>query len=246
MEIVLAQQGHICWHILFDIPTSQRGVFEAAGWLKRPRLTACVTWATACPRRCFHPLSRGPCPCPLVKTFRTTRMAACCWMQSFPDGFCPHEKTHHWTHVWFIWIGGLEGIIGADFFFPKMCLKVCASEFHWVGGFSKVFFAFRLAVWRELELFSWFFVLWFSSVWKAQAYSESKKLPPSKTTNFHQTVCKLQTIVFGMRLNSRAVVFPVLQMSKDSASLIFHLGRGFWIPAAFFFWGEGDSDMGVA
>ena len=82
-----------------------------------------------------------------------------------------------------------------------------------------------------------FCFLWFSSVWKAQAYSESMKFPPSKTANFHQMVCKLQTVVFCMRLNSRAVDFPVLKMSKDSGSWIFHLGRGFWIPAAFFFWG---------
>ena len=81
---------------------------------------ACVTWATACPRRCFRPLSRGPCPCPLVKTFRTSRMA-CCWMQELSDGFS-HTKNiktiieHMYDSSELV---ALREMIGADFFFRK-------------------------------------------------------------------------------------------------------------------------------
>ena len=30
------------------------------GWCRRPRPTACATWATGCPSRCFHPSSPAP------------------------------------------------------------------------------------------------------------------------------------------------------------------------------------------
>ena len=200
------------------------------------------------PTEMFPPFVSGAVSLSLGETFRTTRMA-CCWMQSFPDGFFPHEKhkNHHWTHVYMIhlnwWPWGKW--LGRIFFSKNVPESLCIG-ISWSWWVQKGFFAFRLAVWRELELLFCFFFLRFSSVWKAQVYSESKKFDPSKTTNFHQTICKLQTIVFCMRLNSRAADFPVLKMSKDSASLIFHLGLGgFGSPPRFFFFGGGGKEIQI-
>ena len=202
------------------------------------------------PTEMFPPFVSGAVSLSLGETFRTSRMA-CCWMQSFElSFFFPHEKhkNHHWTHVWFIWIGGLEGNDWGRIFFSKHVPESLCIRISWSWWVQKGFFAFRLAVWRELELLSCFSSCGFPVRGRRKSiqnqWNSQQVKPPTSTKRFSN--CKL--IVFSMRLNGRAVDFPVLKMSKDSASLIFHLGLGgFGSPPRFFFGGGGgDSDMGVA
>ena len=176
---------------LFGIPTSQRGFSKQQdGWRdlgSRP--------ASRGLRRAHGDVSTlclgGRVPVPwwnLPDIQDGVLLDAELWTEVFSTRKNPSLNTCMIHLNWWPWGNHWGGCC----FFPNMCLKVCASEFHGVVEFSKVFL---LSGWRFEENWSCFlvFFLWFSSVWKAQVYSESKKFKPSKTTNFHQTICKLQT-----------------------------------------------------
>ena len=152
---------YIIWH-----PNESKGVFEASGWLKRRRLTACVTWATACPRRCFHPLSRGPCPCPLVKPSGHPGWRVV-WCRAFLRVFShtKNHKNHHWTHVYMIhlnwWPWGKW--LGRIFCFQKCAWKSVHQNF--MELVSSVRFLL-LSGWRFEENWSCFLLFFFLVVFQ--------------------------------------------------------------------------------
>ena len=191
--------------------------WNASGWLKRPRLMACVTWATACPRRCFHPLSRRPCPCPLVKNGWDIQdgNVGCRFARVFPTIIHrTHDSSelvvyligyfHHYLGKIPIWVVCFNwvvqpptsstsyyftwGMIGTDFFSPKDVPETFCIRLSW--SWWGVVPGSQLAVSRELELFSCFFFL--CACRRHKFLSQRHRHQPSK--NHQLSPSDMQTI----------------------------------------------------